>query len=314
MPSPRGLGKGLDALFQEKITRDVEKKDTGYVEIDITQIEPNPDQPRKFFSEESIDELSKSIKSQGLLQPILVRPIKGNRYQVVAGERRYTACKKVGFKKVPAIIVDLTDEEALIVALVENLHREDLNCVEEAKALKQIKESLALTQEELSTKVGKSRSHVANSLRLLNLEEEILDGMERGDISAGHGRALLGIDSSEHRIMAYHTILKKRLSVRDVEKIAEYWKRKKHLPSYCNVKGSKKRQDPSQKKIMDNIKSNFQNFFGVSIGIRGSIESGSISIRYSSVSELKAIMKKIGLDDNIGENVSHETMENRKDT
>ena len=131
MATPRGLGKGLDALFQEKIDLSLDKEKKTFMEIDITKISPNPNQPRKDFSEESIEELAQSIKNQGLLQPILVRPLPGDleKYQIVAGERRFLACQKAGLNKIPAIVVELTDEECLIVALVENLQREDLNCM-----------------------------------------------------------------------------------------------------------------------------------------------------------------------------------------
>lgn len=313
MATPRGLGKGLDALLHDKIqlnSTSFPEKNNNLLSISIDSIEPGPFQPRKIFSDDSINELAQSIKSQGLLQPILVRKkTNQDKYEIIAGERRYIACKKAGLSKIPAIVCDLTDEECMVVSLVENLQREDLNVIEEARALDKIRTLLNLTQEELAKRVGKSRSHVANTMRLLQLEEEILQGIFEGKISAGHGRALLGISSKEDRIKVYEYILKKNASVRDVEKIANYWKKNGSLPKYCKLDGPKKTlvKDGILKEITKVINSKL----GLKATMRGTLTSGSVTIKYSSKEELISILKQLNIAESVNfeENVSHETID-----
>ena len=313
MASPKGLGKGLDALFRDKIqinnnSLSDEPNKLRYIYID--DLEPSPFQPRSIFSEEAIEELAQSIKSQGLLQPILVRK-KSNeeKYEIIAGERRYLACKRAGVREIPAIVCTLSDEECMVVSLVENLQREDLNVIEEARALDKIRSLLNLTQEELAKRVGKSRSHVANTMRLLQLEEEILQGIFEGKISAGHGRALLGISSKEDRIKVYEYILKKNASVRDVEKIANYWKKNGSLPKYCKLDSPKRTlvKDGILKEITKVINSKL----GLKATMRGTLTSGSVTIKYSSKEELISILKQLNIAESVNfeENVSHETID-----
>ena len=313
MASPKGLGKGLDALFRDKIqinnnSLGDEPNKLRYIYID--DLEPSPFQPRSIFSEEAIEELAQSIKSQGLLQPILVRK-KSNeeKYEIIAGERRYLACKRAGIREIPAIVCTLSDEECMVVSLVENLQREDLNVIEEARALDKIRTLLNLTQEELAKRVGKSRSHVANTMRLLQLEEEILQGIFEGKISAGHGRALLGISSKEDRIKVYEYILKKNASVRDVEKIANYWKKNGSLPKYCKLDSPKRTlvKDGILKEITKVINSKL----GLKATMRGTLTSGSVTIKYSSKEELISILKQLNVAESVNfeENVSHETID-----
>ncbi|GAB6162263.1 ParB/RepB/Spo0J family partition protein [Desulfothermus naphthae] len=313
MASPKGLGKGLDALFRDKIqinnnSLSDEPNKLRYIYID--DLEPSPFQPRSIFSEEAIEELAQSIKSQGLLQPILVRK-KSNeeKYEIIAGERRYLACKRAGVREIPAIVCTLSDEECMVVSLVENLQREDLNVIEEARALDKIRSLLNLTQEELAKRVGKSRSHVANTMRLLQLEEEILQGIFEGKISAGHGRALLGISSKEDRIKVYEYILKKNASVRDVEKIANYWKKNGSLPKYCKLDSPKRTlvKDSILKEITKVINSKL----GLKATMRGTLTSGSVTIKYSSKEELISILKHLNIAESVNfeENVSHETID-----
>lgn len=310
MSKTRGLGKGLSALFQEKIDEDLKSENTTpYQEINIDLLKLNPNQPRKSFSEESINELAISIKNQGLLQPIVVRPIQedvdGKRYEIVAGERRYRAAKIAGLKRVPVIINELTDEDALVVSLIENLQREDLNCIEQAEALNRIKDLMGITQDELAARVGKSRPHVANLLRILNLEDEIKEALRQGHITQGHGRALLGITDSEHRLIAFRYICKKGLSVRDSEKIANYWNKNKTLPSYCFPKSDKKTKS-GHDSFLDNIKKLIKNKIPLKASIRGTIESGSITFKYSSTDELKTLLGTLGIEIS-KEDVSRET-------
>ena len=313
MASPKGLGKGLDALFRDKIqinnnSLGDEPNKLRYIYID--DLEPSPFQPRSIFSEEAIEELAQSIKSQGLLQPILVRKKSNDeKYEIIAGERRYLACKRAGIREIPAIVCTLSDEECMVVSLVENLQREDLNVIEEARALDKIRSLLNLTQEELAKRVGKSRSHVANTMRLLQLEEEILQGIFEGKISAGHGRALLGISSKEDRIKVYEYILKKNASVRDVEKIANYWKKNGSLPKYCKLDGPKRTlvKDGILKEITKVINSKL----GLKATMRGTLTSGSVTIKYSSKEELISILKQLNIAESVNfeENVSHETID-----
>lgn len=185
-----GLGRGLEALFNENST-----DDKGVVTLRLTEIEPNRNQPRADFDENSLSELAESIQKHGLIQPIVVRPTSSGAYQIVAGERRWRACRMAGLSEVPVVIKELDDRNYFEVALVENLQREDLNPVEEAQGYRTLVEAYGLTQEQVAENVGKSRSAVTNALRLLNLSEAALEALKNGEITAGHARAILAADS-----------------------------------------------------------------------------------------------------------------------
>lgn len=185
-----GLGRGLEALFNENST-----DDKGVVTLRLTEIEPNRNQPRADFDENSLSELAESIQKHGLIQPIVVRPTSSGAYQIVAGERRWRACRMAGLSEVPVVIKELDDRNYFEVALVENLQREDLNPVEEAQGYRTLVEAYGLTQEQVAESVGKSRSAVTNALRLLNLSEAALGALKNGEITAGHARAILAADS-----------------------------------------------------------------------------------------------------------------------
>ncbi len=185
-----GLGRGLEALFNENST-----DDKGVVTLRLTEIEPNRNQPRADFDENSLSELAESIQKHGLIQPIVVRPTSSGAYQIVAGERRWRACRMAGLSEVPVVIKELDDRNYFEVALVENLQREDLNPVEEAQGYRTLVEAYGLTQEQVAESVGKSRSAVTNALRLLNLSEAALEALKNGEITAGHARAILAADS-----------------------------------------------------------------------------------------------------------------------
>ncbi len=218
MASKRGgLGKGLDAIFLENDAEGTESA----VTLKISEIEPNRSQPRRNFNEESLRELADSIAVHGVLQPLLVRPLPDGGYQLVAGERRWRASRMAGVFEVPVIIREMSDSEMMQISMIENLQRENLNPVEEALGYKTLQDEYGLTQEEISRSVGKSRPVVANALRLLNLQEPILDLIRDGKISAGHARALLGIDDPEQQINIAEQIEKNDLTVRDVEKAAK---------------------------------------------------------------------------------------------
>ena len=220
-----GLGKGLGAIFIENDTEDR----NATVTLKISEIEPNRSQPRKEFDEKALTELAESIKEHGLIQPILVRPIIGGGYQIVAGERRYRACRMAGLTEVPVTIRELTDEETMELALIENLQRENLNPLEEALGYKSLMEEYSFSQEQVAKAVGKSRSAVANTLRLLNLPEDVTELVKEGKLSAGHARALLAFDDEALMIKTAKSVVDEDLSVRQVEKLA------KKKPAICAI-------------------------------------------------------------------------------
>ncbi len=216
-----GLGRGLDALFADN---SVEESSASPVKLKIMEIEPNREQPRKLFDDDALAELSESIAQHGVIQPLLVRPLKDGGYQLVAGERRWRAARMAGLTEVPVVIKELTDSETVELAMVENLQREDLNPLEEALGYKYMMEKLSITQEEAAQKVGKSRPAVANALRLLNLPESVLSYVESRQVSSGHARALLAFESEDKMLEICKLIIKNGLSVREIEKLAKQYK------------------------------------------------------------------------------------------
>lgn len=212
-----GLGKGLNAIFMENESEDSNKS----VTLKISELEPNRNQPRKEFDERALTELAESIKQHGLIQPILVRPILGGGYQIVAGERRYRASRMAGLTEVPVTIRELTEEETMEIALIENLQRENLNPLEEALGYQSLMEEYELSQEQVAEAVGKSRPAIANTLRLLNLPKAVTELIKDGKISAGHGRALLALEDDEEKIRIANAIVDEDLSVRQVEKMTK---------------------------------------------------------------------------------------------
>ena len=217
MAKSRGLGRGLDTLFVEQTGFSGE--DSGISTIRLSEIEPNLSQPRKEFEETALNELADSIAAHGVLQPLLVRPMKNGMYQIVAGERRWRAARIAGISEVPALIRELSDEETDQVALIENLQREDLNAVETAEGYKRLMDKYGMTQEQLSEAVGKSRPAVANTLRILNLPEEVLPLVSAGKLSAGHAKAILSAPENK-RVELAKAIVSGELSVREAEKMA----------------------------------------------------------------------------------------------
>ena len=216
MAKKGGLGRGLDDLYNEN------NSNGSASTLNINEIEPNRDQPRKIFNEKALEELSKSIEQNGIIQPLLVRPMLDGSYQLIAGERRWRAARMAGLTEVPVTIREMTDEEASVFALIENLQREDLNPVEEAEGMKSLIETYGFTQEEAAQRVGKSRTAITNTLRLLKLPEAVLGMLGEGKISAGHSRALLGLDDEAKMLEIAEQIIKEDLSVRQVEKIVKY--------------------------------------------------------------------------------------------
>lgn len=230
-----GLGKGLDALFIDNST-----EENGDKLVNINDIEPNRDQPRKFFDDEALKELSDSIAMHGIIQPLLVRPLSDGGYQLIAGERRWRASRMAGLTQVPVVVREMTDMEAMELALIENLQREDLNPIEEAEGYKLLMDTYSFTQEQAAEKVGKSRPAVANAMRLLVLPQEVLDMVKQGIISSGHARTLIPLSDDNLIIKLAEEISQKELSVRETERIvktllkpkSEIVKKKKKRDSY----------------------------------------------------------------------------------
>lgn len=219
MASKKGLGRGIESLFTENSLEEINTSSSEKVKL--VDIVPNKDQPRKKFNEAALSELADSISQHGVIQPLLVRPLSGGTYQLVVGERRWRASRMAGLKEVPVVIKELSDEEASVISMIENLQREDLNPIEEADGIKYLMTKYGLTQEEVSERVGKSRSAVANSLRLLKLPESVSEYVRDGIISAGHAKALLPLEDEEKMISLCNIIIKDNLSVRETEKIVK---------------------------------------------------------------------------------------------
>ena len=275
------LGKGLSALIPE-INEEIDKKDI--VQIKLSNIRPNKNQPRKEFDEDRIKALSDSIKNVGVLQPIVLKPIEDNNYMIIAGERRYRASILAGKEEIPAIIKDIPIKDIMEIALIENLQREDLNSIEEALAYKNLIEDYKVTQEELSEAVGKSRPYITNTLRLLNLQNKIIKMIENGDITAGHGKALLRIEDKEKQLEVAMRIVEEGLSVRTVENIA-----KKIIENKEKRKIEKKEKDIY---IID-AEEKLSNIFGTKVNISMNNKKGKIEISYNNEDELNDILSMI---------------------
>ncbi len=216
-----GLGRGLDALFNENAA-----DEGGVVTVNLNDIEPNRNQPRKAFDEQALSELAESIAEHGLIQPIVVKPETNGRYSIIAGERRWRASRMAGLSLVPVVIKDVEARELMEIALIENLQREDLNAVEEALGYRSLIDTYGLTQEQVATRMGKSRSAVTNALRLLNLPDDVLEALRNGEITSGHSRAILAVESGELQTIMLE-MAKNGASVRDLEKFAAKAKKDK---------------------------------------------------------------------------------------
>ena len=242
-----GLGRGLDSLFADN---SVEEINPSVNKLRIMEIEPNHDQPRKDFDEKSLSELAESIEQHGVLQPLVVRPLANGSYQLVAGERRWRAARIAGLTEVPVVIKELTDEEVIEIAMIENLQREDLNPLEEALGYRYMMDELNITQEQAAEKVGKSRPAVANALRLLKLPNEIQDMVKNNLISPGHARALLGFDSEDMIVQTAKMIIKEDLSVREVENLV---KKSKKIPKVAKQQKRDKFFSEVESALVENL-------------------------------------------------------------
>ena len=287
-----GLGKGLNALIPEdtmildKKEPKTEVKNEGYTLIDINLIKNNDSQPRKRFDDERIMELAESIKSNGIIQPLILRK-DNNEYIIVAGERRWRAAKSIGIKEVPAIIMDLTEKQVLEISLIENIQREDLNSIEEATAYKKLINDFSLTQEQLSKRIGKSRVAITNTLRLLNLSDDVQQYIIEGVISEGHGRALLAITDSKLQCELAQNVIDDKLSVRELEMQI----RKLKDNSGRSKSKSRKENNPYYKDLTERL----ENYFGTKVNITNKNNKGKIEIEYYSEEDLQRILEIINL-------------------
>lgn len=275
-----GLGKGLGALMLENSVDDMVSNST----LSINEIIPNKDQPRKTFDQGALEELADSIRVHGVLQPLLVRPMPTGGYQLVAGERRWRASRLAELKEVPVIIKELSDTEAMEIAIIENLQREDLNPIEEAEGLQALIDKCGFTQEEVATSVGKSRPAITNALRLLRLPENVREMTKNGDISAGHARALLAFDSPALIQEVADQIVSRKLTVRDVEKLAKRPMAEKATP----------RQARRRDSIYDEVELALTEALGRKVKVYNGRSKGTLEIEFYSVDDLKSIANQIG--------------------
>jgi ParB family transcriptional regulator, chromosome partitioning protein len=293
--SNKALGKGLEALMQTGLDDSLDFRDNGdnrLIEnfIDISMIITNPDQPRKEFKEEALQELADSIKEIGIIQPIIVEK-KNGKYEIVAGERRYRASKIAGLKKIPVIEKSFSEEEKYEIALIENIQREDLSPIEEAKAYLQLINNYTLSQEALSKKLGKKRSTIANSLRLLKMPQDMQSALNTGEISAGHARSILSVVNPADQRILFNRILTGGLSVRESEKQSSELNKGIRLTS----DSSKKDDNLLKKKNPDvmSVEQRFIDALGTKVNLKGNLAKGKIEITYFSKEDLERIFEII---------------------
>lgn len=273
----KGLGKGLDALFAE----DTQKEESGVIEVKITEVMPNKNQPRKSFDEEKLEALSASIKEHGIIQPIIVTK-KGDLYTIVAGERRWRAAKKAGIKKIPVIVREYDDLAASEIALIENLQREDLNPIEEAMGYRALMDEYNFTQEEISVKLGKSRSAIANSVRLLTLDDYARLKLVSGEITEGHARCALSVPAGVVREFFINRIIEEGLNVRQAENLAK---------DLANPKQPKKERKENAYKIeLERISRGLEQFLGTKVKLSGNSKKGKIEIEYYGNADLERLL------------------------
>lgn len=280
MTKNTGLGKGLEALLNNVPEEEIAKDGETVEKLKIIEVEPNKSQPRRNFDEEALEELSNSIKEYGVIQPIIVTK-KDNYYQIVAGERRWRASKKAGLSEIPAIVRNYDKQKNSEIALIENIQREDLNPVEKATAIRELLDTYNLTQQQLADKLGISRSGLANTVRILNLDKRVIDLVKEGNITEGHCKALLAIDDFDKQYEAAKYIIESGDSVREVEKQMRIKKKTKPMV--------KNRYQP----IYQEIEDSFRNFFGTKVKLEPKERSGKIIIQYSSNEDLDRILNII---------------------
>lgn len=271
MATKHGLARGLDALLPET------DLPAGVTEIAVSQLDPNPDQPRRTFDTQALEALAESIRQAGVLQPLLVVE-NGARYRIVAGERRYRAARMAGLQSVPCVVRDMTEQERMEAALIENLQREDLNPIEEAAGIRALMEECGYTQELAAKRVGRSRPAVANLLRLLQLPESIRELVKAGELSAGHARVLAGLADESRQLALAERAVREGMSVREVERLA--------------AQPGEKPANPEPKPLpseLNDMQERLQNVLGVRTALHGNLKKGKIILQYDSAEELEAI-------------------------
>jgi ParB family transcriptional regulator, chromosome partitioning protein len=282
-----GLGKGLGALIPEEYeeNKEASEETKNTKKISMNMIKPNENQPRRFFDQEKINLLAESIKEHGIVQPIVLKKDNEN-YVIVAGERRWRAAKLLGLKEVPAVVMELTDKEVLEISLIENLQREDLNPIEEALAYKRLIEEFDLTQEELGIKVGKSRTAVTNSMRLLQLDKRVQEYLIEGIISEGHGRALLAMHDGNIQYELAQKVIDEALNVRQIEALI------KKLSEEKKTGNNKKLNEINSNPYLNDIKYKLENYFGTKVSlVNNKNNKGKIEIEYYSQDDLNRILE-----------------------
>ncbi len=278
----KGLGKGLDALFADNLV-ELEQEQRPDALLRLSQIEPDKSQPRKHFEEEALNQLAESIKAHGLIQPILVAPIGEDRYRIIAGERRWRACRLAGLEEIPALIREYSPREISEISLVENLQREDLNPVEEALGYRNLMELYGMTQEQIAETVSKSRPAIANALRLLALPEPLLEQLRSGALSAGHARALLSVEDAEGRQALADKIIAEGLSVRQAEELSKQTKKDENTHPAA---------DSAVTQAIRELENRASARVGNKVTIRHkSNNKGKVEISYYSVDELEKIIE-----------------------
>lgn len=286
MAAKRGLGKGLSALITDDLEQEISENKKGVVKIKIKEVGPNKDQPRKKFDEDLLQELADSIKLYGVIQPLVVIK-KDDFYEIVAGERRWRAAKLAGLKEVPVVIKGYSDQEILEVSLIENIQRENLNPIEEAQAFKRLIKDFKLKQDDVAEKVSKSRSAIANAMRLLNLDERVQNMVVDEMVSSGHARALLALQDSELQYQVANRIFDEKLSVRETEKL---------IKSMLNPKedNPNKAKEDELTPIYQEIEDRFKEILGTKVNInRKSKKKGRIEIEYYSDEDLERLIDLI---------------------
>lgn len=291
MAVKKGLGKGLDSLIPSGVLDSADNKQkTGKVQapdtvVDINKVEPNRDQPRKNFDEDALEELADSIRQVGLIQPIVVQDRK-TYYEIIAGERRWRACKKAGLKEIPVIIKNFTEQEIVEISIIENIQREDLNPIEEAMAYKRLLEEFNLKQDEVAEKVSKNRTTITNSLRLLKLTEEVQQMIVDGKLSTGHARAIISIEDPEKQLEIAEKIFDEKMSVREVEKF---------IKSLDKPAKPKKKVNESLQVVYDSIEEQLKLMLGTKVSIlsKGTEGSGKLEIEFYNHDDLDRIVEII---------------------
>ncbi|WP_042478388.1 ParB/RepB/Spo0J family partition protein [Bacillus ndiopicus] len=277
----KGLGKGIGALFPEEAVQ----QEGNVQQIAIDKLVANPFQPRKLFQDEALEELAQSIKEHGIIQPIIARK-KGRKFEIIAGERRYRAAKLAGLAEIPVIVKEMTEQQMMEVAILENLQREDLTPIEEAEAYSSLIEQLNFTQEDLANRLGKSRPHIANHIRLLQLPEEIRALVNDGSLTMGHGRTLLGLKNKRQIVEVAKKVIAQQLNVRQLEALVQS----------LNENVSRETKTPARDIFVQATEAQLRDYFGTGVQIKKQKDKGKIEIEFYSDEDLERILEILRLE------------------